>query len=268
MNPILVFFVILKSLSSILCLNCSHVRQSNELGVYVRRDREGGHSYWVYDRNGSEWEMHLKETNGEMDIDGYDDKTVGYQGITNRFGTYFYYKWPTSIESVYNCLMRTGSSQIGCAIEYNARFKWFFTKRTVRLDIKNPLVFKIYPMENNGVKARHLMAYNRHDKSDRVRLRMMDTDNLLYVMEENNQGVYFEAFDLEDVQFIKEMNDSLFSQIDSMLDYDLDHKRGLSGHMLWFNIDHKYYYCFQPEGQSLSEQVFINTKSKFNLFFI
>ena len=66
--------IILRSLSSVLCLNCSDLRQSKGLGIYVRRDREGGHSYWVYDRNGSEWEMHFKETDGEMDIDGYDDK--------------------------------------------------------------------------------------------------------------------------------------------------------------------------------------------------
>ena len=102
MNPILVFFVILQSLSSILCFNCSDVTQNNKLGVYVRRDRESRHSYWIYDRNGSEWRFYFEETNGEMDIDRYDDKTVGYQGITNRFGNYIYYKWPDAIYSVYD----------------------------------------------------------------------------------------------------------------------------------------------------------------------
>ena len=73
--------------------------------------------------------MHFKETDGEMDIDGYDDKTVGYRGSVDRFGTYFYYKWPTSIYSVYNCLMRTGSSQIECDIEYYSYSEWVRTKK-------------------------------------------------------------------------------------------------------------------------------------------
>ena len=95
------------------------------------------------------------------------------------------------------------------------------------------------------------MAYNRNNKSDRVRLRMVDYDDGL-----PKYGVYVETDRLEDIQFIKEMNDSLFSQIDSIIDFNWDHKRGLSGHMLWFNIDHKHYYFFQPERQPLSEQVF------------
>ena len=227
----------------------------------MRRDTNGERSYWVYDRNGSEWRFYLEERNGQIDINRIDDEAFSYdRRIGNRFGNYFYYNWPGAIYSVYNCLMRTGSSEIECRIEYyvstkSLSSKWYSTKRTVRLDIENPLFFKIYPMENWGVKARHLMAYNRHNKSDRVRLRTMDTDSLLYREQEQNQGVYIETFDLEDIQFIKDMNDSLFSQIDSMVDYNWDHKRGLTGHMLWFNIDHKYYYCFQPEGQPLAEQV-------------
>ena len=106
------------------------------------------------------------------------------------------------------------------------------------------------------------MAYNRHNKSDRVRLRMIwfeGTNRVFSLRIERNQ--------IEDIQFIKEMNDSLFSQIDSMVDYNWDHERGLTGHMLWFNIDNKYYYCFQPEGKPLSEQVDIDTISMYNLFF-
>ena len=101
------------------------------------------------------------------------------------------------------------------------------------------------------------MAYNREDKSDRVRLRMIEYDVII-----ETDGVLVERDQIEDIRFIREMNDSLFSQIDSMVDFNWDHKRGLTGHMLWFNIDHKYYYCFQPEGQPLSEQV-SNDKNRF-----
>ena len=75
---------------------------------------------------------------------------------------------------------------------------------------------------------------------------------------------YYEYFGIEtskdnlaDFAFITDINESLFSQIDSTLDYYRDPDRGLSGHMLWFNTDHKHYYCFQPAGKPLSEQVII-----------
>ena len=150
--------------------------------------------------------------------------------------------------------MRTGSSQIECDIEYYSYSEWVRTKKTVQFDIDYPLVFKTYPKENNGLKARYLMAYNRHNKSGRVRLRMMFTTDDAFKLSSRNYGIFVERSKIEDIPFIRDMNDRLFSQIDSTLDYNWDHKKGLTGHMLWFNIDHKYYYCFQPEGQPLSEQ--------------
>ena len=67
-------------------------------------------------------------------------------------------------------------------------------------------------MDNWSLNATYMMAYNRNNKSDRVRLRMVDYDDGL-----PKYGVYVETDRLEDIQFIKEMNDSLFSQIDVLL---------------------------------------------------
>ena len=241
----ILLLIILQSLFPIQCLNCSDVNHSNRYGVYARRDRNGGRSYWVYDRNGSEWRFHLEERNGQMDISRFDDSIFSYdQRIVNRFSNYFIQK---GIYGVYNCEMYTNSTRIVCRVDYWAN-EWSLREETVALDFKYSLVFKTYPMENWNLKATYLMAYNRENKSDRVRLRMIEYDGA-------TDGVYVETDQIEEILFIKEMNDSLFSQIDSMVDYNWDHKRGLTGHMLWFNIDHKYYYCFQPEGQSLSEQV-------------
>ena len=100
-----------------------------------------------------------------------------------------------------------------------------------------------------------VLAYNKYNKYDRVRLKIFTfkSETLYYNIEIESGG-------LPDIAFIRQMNDSLFSQIDSIVDYHSE--RGLSGHMLWFNIDHKYYYCFQSEGKPLSEQVIIKKNIK------
>ena len=244
----ILLLIILRSLPSVLCLNCSDVRQSNELGVYVRRHTNANRTYWVYDRNGKEWEFNITEKNGQMDIDHIDNKTFSYdRTIVNRFSNYFAYK---NKRSVYNCELNRNSIVIVCRVLYEI-ISWEKTTKTASLHIKNPLVLKSYPKEDQSWKANYWMAYNRHNKSERVRLKMFKVDGQGWV----EHGVYVETDRIEDIQFIGYMNDTLFSQIDSTLDYNWDPDRELSGYMLWFNIDHKYYYCFQPEGQPLSEQV-------------
>ena len=67
------------------------MRQSNGFGIFVRRDLNGGRSYWIYDRNGSEREMHLKETDEQIDNDGFDDNSVAYdKQMVNRFDNYMH----------------------------------------------------------------------------------------------------------------------------------------------------------------------------------
>ena len=114
MIPILLF-IVLQSLSSVLCLNCSVVRQSNGLGVYVKRNWSHGRSYWLYDRNGSEWRFYLEETNGQIEMN-FNDQTFIYDPrIVNRFSNYFDYK---DFYCIYDCAMNTNSTQIVCRIEY------------------------------------------------------------------------------------------------------------------------------------------------------
>ena len=89
MNYSLVFIVLLQKLSSILCLNCSDVRQNNSFGILTKRDSNGSLSHWIYDKNGSEWEIFLTERDGMIEIDGFDDKSVSYdKRMINRFGNY------------------------------------------------------------------------------------------------------------------------------------------------------------------------------------
>ena len=55
------------------------------------------------------------------------------------------------------------------------------------------------------------------------------------------------------IQFIDQMNDTLFKRIDSIVDYRIDDR---FGHILLFDITGRPYYCSQPENESLSEKVF------------
>ena len=150
---IAILLLILQSLSSVFCLNCSYVRESNGMGVYVRRDKNGGHSYWVYDRDGSEWRFYLEERDGQMDINRFDDNIFSYdRRIVNRFSNYFRQK---GIYGVYNCEMYTNSTRIVCRVDYWAH-EWRQREETFSLDIKYSLVFKTYPKENWNLEDGHI----------------------------------------------------------------------------------------------------------------
>ena len=249
-----IFLFILQSLSSVLCLNCSDVRQSNDFGIYVRREPNGSQINWIFDKNSKQWKFNLTEKNGQMEINGFDDKTYNYsKTVTNQFSNYIELEQLKQSVS-YNCYIYMNSNISGqpigivCGVRVNGG-KHFALG--VRLETNNPLAFKAYP-KNNIYSSPQVMVYNRHNKSDRVILEMLPIEP-----QKTNYSLYIRKDNLPDIPFIRDMNDSLFGQIDSIIDYNWDHKRGLTGHMLWFNIDHKHYYCFQPEGKPLSEQVFI-----------
>ena len=214
-----------------------------------------GRSYWIYDKNGTEWEFSLTESNGHMEIKEFSDTTNSYdKRWAIRFGNY--------IEE-YNTLGQIGDrvSQM-CYIEINScKIVCYLTMNDktnetwVRLCITNPLIFKTFP-KSDDVKGNQYMVYDLHNKSDRLRLKMtrkldrpVITGQILYFV-----NIFVEKLSLPDIPFIRDMNDSLFKQIDSMIDYHTE--SGLSGHMLWFNIKDRHYYCFQPEGQQISDQVF------------
>ena len=231
----------------------------------MRREPNGSRSYWIHNKKGSEWELYLNESNGQIDIERISDEIHHYnQNVTVRFSNFVQFQHSSSIDHhwthlffvSYNChiyIVFINREVIYCDItqteEHNSQLIRPKIGRGNSFPFENPLIFKIYPMQNDLPLASHWMAYNRHDKSDRFRFRFE-----LQLIESFDYELYKDRNDLPDIAFIRQMNDSLFSQIDSMIDY---HWKRLTGHMIWFNIDHKHYYCFQSEGQPLSEEVLI-----------
>ena len=155
-----------------------------------------------------------------------------------------YHSFAHSSKSV-NCFIPIDSHLIECTVvEADGNSSTI----GVALNIDYPLVFKIYPKLDDGYYGLQVMIYNRHNKTDKYRL-------IMAIKREQsvNYTIELEEYHSSDIEFIRDMNDSLFGQIDSIIDYHTE--SGLSGHMLWFNIKDKHYYCFQPEEQPLSEQV-------------
>ena len=236
MIPILLF--ILQSLSAVLCLNCSDVRKSKGFGIYTRRKPNGERSNWIYDKNGREWKFNLKEKNGEMVIESIGKESLDYGlRVENRFSNYFEYG---KLSVAYNCYIPINSHRIVCDFVSTLNDKREISTTDVDLDIENPVVFKTYPKSVQDYYGRQMMAYNKHNKSERVGLEMLEIGSRSMVY-----NIVIRKDNLPDLEFIEDMNYSLFRQIDSMLDYNWDYERGLTGHMLWFNINYKYYYCFQ-----------------------
>ena len=245
MNPILVSIVILHNVSSVLSLECSDVRQSKGFGILTKRTLNGGHSHWISNKNGSEWEMHLNETKEQMFIERFDEKSVLYdKRMVNRFGYYLLIQTFNPIIKVSQmCYYDINNSSIVCNFPSNDNKSFAISKY---LPINNPLIFKEYPEWDNYYTV--FMAYNRKSKSDRyaIEIRGSLSDNVGFDI------VIYKERKL-DSSFITDMNDTLFGRIDSILDY----KNNKGGWMLWFDMDDRHYYCFQPFGKSLSEQVCI-----------
>ena len=166
----ILLIIILQSLSSVLCLNCSDVKQSNGFGIYVKRDLNGGRSYWVYDRNGNEWQFYLKEINGQMEIDNFDLEVHHYDGnMTIRFGNYAQFRSDSYyFDVLYNCHINTNSNVIYCNIEVKESTTRSSQTQGI-LKLKDPVIFKTYPKIDLREEASHTMAYN-HYKAKGVNL--------------------------------------------------------------------------------------------------
>ena len=244
MNQILLFISLSLSLSSVLCIDCSDVEQSKEFGVYLRRDANGGRSYWVYDKNGREWQFFLNKVNRQMKIERFDDKSVSYdKRMVNRFSNYMNQNGERVLQMCYIGINRS-SIVYNLTVNDNKPFNL-----TAELDIENPLIFKGYPSSDDYFVGHLLLAYNRNNKSQRV---MIGLNRI-----EDNKGNYILKIEDDkslEWKFVTQMNETLFSKIDSIIEYHS--VRGLTGYMLWFNVKDRHYYCFQLDGQSLSEQVF------------
>ena len=254
MNSILLFIIILQSLSSIVCLECSDVRQSKGFGIFTKRDSNGSISHWIYDKNGKEWQFFLTERNGTINIDGFDDKSVSYdKRMINRFGNYLQEKDRTTGEVKKKvsliCYNQINNSSIFCNITTNDN-KSFVVSKFLQID--NPLIVKYIPGSHR--LSNSLMTYtmyNRNNKRDKLMLEMRRNESAML-----DFTIVIDTTFGSDWKFITEMNDTLFGQIDSILDYEVNNKEQ-NGWMLWFNIDDRHYYCFQTFRAHLSEQVFI-----------
>ena len=163
MNRILLFIVLLQSLSSVLCLNCSEVRQSKRLRIYTLREEKpiGSRSYWIYDINGREWQLYLTESNGQLDIDRFDNKSFKFhKDSVNRFSNYI----STSLLQL--CYNSIDTSLIACYfVDPTTRNMPFKVVKDVQ--IKNPLIVKTFS-NSDGFEANQIMAYDRHNKNNRV----------------------------------------------------------------------------------------------------
>ena len=185
---------------------------------------------------------YLNETEVQMFINGFDKTNVlSDKQMVNRFGNYM--QRLNSIERISQmCYYEINNSSIVCNYTLNDNKSFAISKY---LPINNPLIFKEYRELDNYYTV--FMAYNRKSKGDRYSIEMRSS-----LSDEMGFDIVKHKEEMLDSRFIRAMNDTLFGRIDSILDY----RNNKIGWMLWFNIGDRYYYCFQPYGKPLSEQVF------------
>ena len=253
MKSIFIFIIILQSLYSVLCLNCSDVTQSNGFAIFNKRDSNGNLSHLIYDKNGKEWQFFLTDSNGTIEISGFDNESTTYDNrMNNRFGNYMQ-NYPERISLM--CYNEINSSSIVCDYTINGDEQFDMSMHS---PINNPLILKAYPGYQSYKFGGLFVMYNRNNKSDRYffETKRVENDEILFSFEIEWKDKRSDSKEWNSsVDIIRQMDDKLFARIDSILDYE-GFNTGLTGHMVWFNIRDKYFYCFQPFGKRLSEQVF------------
>ena len=63
------------------------------------------------------------------------------------------------------------------------------------------------------------------------------------------------ANDCNKPEFVEQMEDNLFGQIEGVVDFNFGKENGKSGHFLLLNIEGRPKYCFTFEGEGISQMV-------------
>ena len=260
---IICFLCICFCISSVDCINCSNViidGQFYGLSIYNRfepyfatdsltyiqenyMDNKQGH-YWKFEVSVNDnLEPTLNMTGNALPLDVEVEK---------RFGIIYEPDEANKVILV-NChlMKESNSSDLGCNYKVyvlrirhanrDAENKFNFTRNSVILQPFPSLVG--IPSEVHYPNNSYVMAINRDNKAKRIRIFLT-----------SDYKIRTEICDQQcpKIPFIDQMDDQLFRGFDSAVQYLKD---SLSGHLLLFNINDRPFYCFQPKGQPLSQQV-------------
>ena len=240
----------------VLSLSCSvHCIPCHEAEAVVqRKDRTGfrinleyisfERYHYLWDKNGIQWDIKLNMTDEGVVILGIGKQRSAYsKRATNRFAVDCD-RYGVAV----NCeIIGVNVSQQTINCQYTNRYQRV-QYRGERFDhFYDPIFIKVHP-KNYTFDGLQVTAYDRTDRLNKYRI-ILSTSHIkksLFVLE-------FEKDNANGLQFIADMEESLYKQLDSVVDYDMD--SSTSGHILWFNINGYNKYCRQPEGQTLSHEV-------------
>ena len=234
---------------------CSLIKPNGSykgLGIYHRwyERHEGKAEYVMFNRAGYEWKFEitgspqtgLKEMNISL-IEG-SLKRVDDRNVVNRFGIYVEEgSLPSLKDYVGECSVLESVEQgynISCQ-EYKSQTKIINLPK----DLINVVIMKVSPRENWVLSLGSYVLLISKDKKSH--LFYDPTANTLT----SECGLSRSKCKIP--QFVGQLNDSLFENIDGVVDYN--YGKGYSGWLVLFSIDQTLKYCFTAENQNISEEV-------------
>lgn len=239
------YLAIVFCLKSVLCFDCQVLNRTKGFRISVHFDSNGLSAYRLWDKNGSEWPVVLKEINGQIGVEFGEQSSPYDPQMTNRFGL--------NCEShSINCEFRGQNRSyqtIGCVcgadVPKSFELYYFFD---------DPIFLKPRP-DTEGRTHCYFVGLNRNDKSESFEIPGLDT-----YCQTNRPSIplSLKRGSKTPLKFLNQMPEQLFKQIDSIVEYNLRDRSyvdRMSGHLLWFDIDGRNYYCTQPKDKDLSSDV-------------
>ena len=233
---------------------CPYVKPNGTykgLGIYPRfRTTDVKEiDFVMFNRAGDEWLFNITHIGSDKyDIHLLDNtvKHTGYEGVLHKFGIFIHKRtsgrldikyWDCSVTSLQNNRYRTVCKGV-------IRSSIDISEDTV-VYYQNSLVLKSRP--SNYADNNKMVVFNKLDKNKAF---------IVFTYGNSLLSKSCETVNCFAPRFVDQMNDKLFAQIDSVVDFNFGGiKGGKSGYLLLLNINGRPMMCFTFEGEDISEEV-------------
>ena len=254
-------------ISSIDCLfDCSKVGVDGnytDLSVYTNGWSESGYDYRLFNRtSGQEWKFTVSFDDSKDGI-VHIEESVDSNKLVNGIEKHLFVRSNDSLEDLNagcDLMAQDIEPDIRCHIEVwyrpssPSRNKIIKCNKTFNQSLNfshNSVFLRPIPGLNKYLDASYLLVVDKDNRTERMKILFTSECELQF---EICQPINFAQCPA--MQFIEGfppfMSDQLFSRIDSVVEY---RNGSIYGHLLFFTINNRPFYCLQPESQPLSQQV-------------
>ena len=258
-------------ISSIDCLNCSNVVVDGQyVGLRIYSNISAVDNWlddyiqetWMFNALGEKWRFNVSVYDDKQGRDGsldFEDTVSPIdKSVEQIFGVYYRYEEGKSNHLVSCSIIKSDGNNFRCVfLRVEDRIKQVMAKTQIKGVLNftfNSVILKPIPSQEyyrQYESASYVLAIDRDNKTNRIKM-TFTPENQIETEVCDQQCPH--------IPFIEQMDDKLFGQLDSAVEYIteytyLNESKSFADYILLFNIDERPFYCFQPVKKPLSRQV-------------